>query len=214
MLLEVEGILPTNVISGLCIENLTWTPEVTIRNSRFERTNTRGLLLTTRRKILVENNTFFRTGMHAILIADDASGWFESGAVQDVTIRNNTFTECGYNSAPGNFVIAIAPENHQQVPGYFVHSNIRIENNIFFVCDYPVLTARSIDNLTFTGNTVKWTTLMKSGEKRAGFDLTDCKNVTVKNNLFELPQMPIISAKGMKKKDLTADSKSTTINIE
>jgi len=32
--------------------------------------------------------------------------------------------------------------------------------------------------------------------------------------LFELPQVPLISAKGMKKKDLTADSKSTTINIE
>jgi len=214
MLLEVEGILPTNVISGLCIENLTWTPEVIIRNSHFERTNTRGLLLTTRRKILVENNTFFRTGMHAILIADDASSWFESGAVQDVTIRNNTFTECGYNSAPGNFAIAIAPENHQQVPGYYVHSNIRIENNTFSVYDYPILTARSVDNLSFTGNTVKWTTLMKSGEKRAGFDLTYCKNVTVKNNLIELPQVPIISAKGMKKKDLTADSKSTTINIE
>jgi hypothetical protein len=214
MLLEVEGTMTGNVYSGLCIENLTWTPEVTIRNSRFERTNTRGLLLTTRRKILVENNTFFRTGMHAILIANDASSWFESGAVQDVTIRNNTFTECGYNSAPGNFVIAVAPENHLQVPGYFVHSNIRIENNTFSVYDYPILTARSVDNLSFTGNTVKWTTLMKSGEKGAGFDLTDCKNVTVKNNLIELPQVPIISAKGMKKKDLTADSKSTTINIE
>jgi hypothetical protein len=214
MLLEINGVMPGNVITGLCIENLTWTPEVTIRNSRFERTNTRGLLLTTRRKILVENNIFFRTGMHAILIADDASGWFESGAVQDVTIRNNTFTECGYNSAPGNFVIAVAPENHLQVPGYFVHSNIRIENNTFSVYDYPILTARSTDNLTFTGNTVKWTTLMKNGEKRAGFDLTDCKNVTIKNNLFELPQVPIISAKGMKKKDLKADSKSITINIE
>lgn len=214
MLLEVEGIIPGNAISGLCIENLTWTPEVTIRNSRFERTNTRGLLLTTRRKILVENNTFFRTGMHAILIANDAASWFESGAVQDVTIRNNTFTECGYNSAPGNFVIAVAPENHQQVPGYFVHSNIRIENNTFSVYDYPILTARSVDNLSFTGNTVKWTTLMKSGEKRAGFDLTYCKNVTIKDNLFETPQVPIISAKRMKKKNLTTENKATILNIE
>jgi polygalacturonase len=152
--------------------------------------------------------------MHAILIANDASNWFESGSVQDVTIRNNTFIECGYNSSPGNFVIAIAPENHQQVPGYFVHRNIRIENNTFSVYDYPILTARSVDNLMFTGNTVKWTTLMKSAENRAGCDLTDCKNVTVKNNLFEMPQVPVISAKGMKKKDLRMDNKATILSIE
>lgn len=44
MKLEVKGDIPENVKSGLCIENLTWTPEVTIRNSRFERTNTRELI--------------------------------------------------------------------------------------------------------------------------------------------------------------------------
>jgi hypothetical protein len=214
MLIEIDGVMPENVISGLCIENLTWTPEVIIRNSRFERTNTRGLLLTTRRKILIENNTFYRTGMHAILIADDASNWFESGAVQDVTIRNNTFTECGYNSVPGNFVIAIAPENHQVVPGYFVHRNICIENNTFSVYDYPILSARSVDNLSFTGNTVKWTTFMKNSEKRAGFDLTSSKNVNLKNNLFEMPEVPMIRTKGMRKKDMKTDSRAIIISIE
>jgi hypothetical protein len=46
MELEVDGTLPADVNTGLCIENLTWTPEVKIQNSRFERTNTRGLLIT------------------------------------------------------------------------------------------------------------------------------------------------------------------------
>ena len=131
MELELEGALPKGVEIGQVIENITWTPEVSITNSRFERTNTRGLLLTTRKKVLIENNTFYRTGMHAILIANDASSWYESGPVQDVTIRGNTFEEGGYNQAPGNYVIAIAPENHQLVPGYRIHRNIRIENNIF-----------------------------------------------------------------------------------
>src|SRR5206468_12764963 len=91
MEIEVDRDLPSFVTNGLCIENLTWTPEVLIQNSRFERTNTRGLLLTTRRKVIIENNVFYKTGMSPILIADDALSWFESGAVQDVTIRNNTF---------------------------------------------------------------------------------------------------------------------------
>jgi hypothetical protein len=48
---------------------------------------------------LIEHNEFLRTGIHAILTGDDASGWYESVPVLDVTIRNNTFTECGYSSA-------------------------------------------------------------------------------------------------------------------
>jgi hypothetical protein len=39
--------------------------------------------------VVIQNNTFYRTGMYPILIADDASGWFESEPLQDVTIRNN-----------------------------------------------------------------------------------------------------------------------------
>jgi len=214
MLLEINGAMPANILTGLCIENLTLTPEVTIRNSRFERTNTRGLLLTTRRKILIENNTFFRTGMHAILIANDATSWFESGAVQDVTIRNNTFTECGYNSSPGNFVIAIAPENHELLPGYFVHRNILIENNTFNIYDYPVLTARSVENLSFTGNKVVWTTFMVKGAKRPGFDLTACKNVSINNNTFEVPEFPLIKVNGMSRNDLNTDFKQEILKIE
>ncbi|HET7898442.1 MAG TPA: right-handed parallel beta-helix repeat-containing protein, partial [Flavisolibacter sp.] len=120
MELEVEGSLPALVSTGLCIENITWTPEVLIRNSRFERTNTRGLLVTTPGKVVIENNTFYHTGMFPILIADDASSWFESGAVRDVTIRNNRFEDCGNNSGGA---INIAPENHQLVVDSPVHRN-------------------------------------------------------------------------------------------
>jgi hypothetical protein len=207
MQLEITESLSEKIVAGLCIENLTWTPEVTIRNSHFERTNTRGLLLTTRRKILIENNTFFRIGMHAILIANDATSWFESGAVQDVTIKNNTFTECGYNSAPENFVIAISPENHELVPGYFVHQNIRIENNTFYIYDYPVLTARSIDNLSFTGNKVVWTNFMLDGAKRPGFELSGCINVKIVENKFINTDITDIQCVNMRTKDLQTDLK-------
>ena len=72
MEIELNDPLPATIKEGDCIENITWTPELTVRNSHFERTNTRGILVTTRRKVLIENNTFFKTGMHAILIADNA----------------------------------------------------------------------------------------------------------------------------------------------
>ncbi len=164
---------PESVRMGDCIENISWTPEVTIRHCRFERTNTRGVLVTTRRKVVIEDNTFYRTGMHAILIADDALSWFESGAVRDVTIRRNRFIGCGYNQAPDDYVIAIAPENREVVAGAFVHHNIRIEDNEFDTPDGLLLTARSVDGLTFLRNRV----VVHGEVKRPPFRIADCANV-------------------------------------
>lgn len=202
MELELDRELPRGVLTGDCIENTTWTPEVRISNCRFERTNTRGVLVTTRRKVLIENNTFFHTGMHAILIADDALSWFESGPVRDVTIRNNVFEDCGYNSAPGNYIIAIAPENHELVPGFFVHRNIRIENNTFKMYDYPVLNARSVNHLIFAGNNLLMDHFLPKGEIRPGFKLTGCTNVEIRNNKFSASWNSTILADKMNKKDI------------
>lgn len=208
MELVLDGNLETNVKVGDCIENITWTPEVTIRNSRFERTNTRGVLLTTRRKVLIENNTFYRTGMHAILIANDASSWFESGSVQDVIIRNNTFEECAYNSAPDNYVIAIAPENHQLINDYFVHKNVRIENNTFKVYDRPILTARSTEGLIFSNNIINQSNFMNMGTNEATVKLTACKNVIVQKNKFNATWEPKIILEQMSKAELKSDIKN------
>lgn len=40
------------------VENVTWTPEVLIRNNYFSRIPTRGILVTTRRKVVIEKNIF------------------------------------------------------------------------------------------------------------------------------------------------------------
>jgi hypothetical protein len=205
MELEVDGVLPENLKTSLCIENLTWTPEVTIRNSRFERTNTRGLLITTRRKVLIENNTFFRTGMYPILIADDASSWFESGSVNDVTIRNNTFEECGYNSGSG--AINIAPENHEPVVGNMIHHNIHIINNTFKIFDGVVLSAQSVENLEFTGNNIIRSQFLKTENKPAAINLTACKKVWIQRNKFDQAELPVINTVKMTKKDLKSDLK-------
>ena len=205
MKIELEGTLPSFVNAGLCIENLTWTPEVIIQNSHFERTSTRGLLVTTRRKVVIENNTFSHIGMNPILIADDASNWFESGAVQDVTIRNNTFDECGYNSGSG--AISIAPENHELLEGKFVHKNIRIESNKFIVLDMLLLTARSVDGLLFANNTIVHTNRLPADTTKASFQLTACKNVDIMGNMMEGFGRPLIKINGMPTSAVKTDAK-------
>lgn len=208
MELVLEGQISDKVNVGDVIENITWTPEVMVRNSRFERTNTRGLLITTRRKVLIENNIFYRTGMHAILIANDASGWFESGAVKDITIRNNTFEECAYNSGT---IINIAPENHELVSGYYVHRNIRIENNIFKIFDKPILSARSTDGLVFANNTINPSDLLPAGSNENSFTLTACNNVIIKKNHFNTSWKPKIATFKMTKKQVKTDIKDLNI---
>jgi hypothetical protein len=204
MELILDGEISDKVKAGDVIENITWTPEVTVRNSWFERTNARGLLLTTRRKIIVENNTFFRTGMHAILIANDAASWFESGAVSNVIVRNNTFEECAYNSGT---IINIAPENHQLVAGYYVHKNIRIQNNTFKIFDKPILSARSVNGLFFLNNTINSSNLLAMGANENAFTLTACKNVVIKNNTFTTVWKPIITISNMAKQQIKTDVK-------
>jgi len=190
---------------GDCIENLTWTPSLIIRNSRFERTNTRGLLVTTRRKVLIENNVFFRTGMHAILIADDAASWFESGPVEDVTIRHNQFIECGYNSAPDNYVINVAPENHTAEKGRYVHRNIRITDNVFKVYDTPLLSAKSVDGLVFSNNRIEPSALLPGKAEKPSLRLIDCVRVTVRDNQLLTGWKPTLHLQGTDKKAIKTD---------
>ena len=154
MMLELTSQSVKALRVGQCLENISWTPSVSITHCNFERCNTRGILVTTRRKVRIENNRFYRLGMHAILIADDASSWYESGAVSDVTIMHNRFIECGYNSAPGSYQIAIVPENHTKIEGKFVHRNIRILENSFELGSTLAIIARSVDGLKIWGNKI------------------------------------------------------------
>lgn len=169
-----------------CVENLTATPEVEIRNCYFTRTSTRGTLMTTPRKVVIENNTYYKTGMSAILIEGDAEGWFESGPVCDVLIKGNTFIDCAYNGGPGNAVIALHPSNTVIDPNRPVHRNIRIENNIFKTYDHPILYAKSTCGLFLKNNTIVRTqTLPSSSDNRNTFYLNGCKDVVIQGTKFD-----------------------------
>jgi len=187
---EIELILNQPVPKGVqkddCIGNISKTPSVIIKNNRFEHVLTRGILVTTRRSVLIERNTFYRTGMHAILIADDCNSWYESGPVKDITIRNNKFLDCAYNSFPDDYVITIKPETTHFEKDKYVHSNISITGNTFQVFDTPVLFARDVKGLNFSGNTIIQRKLPEfPTENRPAFDLEHCDDVQIQNNRFE-----------------------------
>ena len=147
--LTLDKAIPADVqVNQHVVENITYTPAVNISNCEFKEVPTRGILVTTRKPIVIENNTFDGMSMAGIYISDDAQGWYESGPVRDVTIRNNTFTR-------GNAqAIFIEPTNPTVSTEKTVHSNIKIENNTFFTYNKRVLDAKSVDNLTFKNNKI------------------------------------------------------------
>jgi hypothetical protein len=188
MLVTFTRPVPGEVRLTDVIENITWTPRVRIRHCSVAGTETRGFLVTTRRKAVIEYNNFSRLGMSAILVADDGLSWYESGQVHDLTIRHNLFRECGHNLLPANYVITIAPENHQLSPTS-VHSNIRITGNRFICYTPAVLTARSVDGLVFSGNSIEqapwfqadWR-IPDASKTLKAVTLTACHHVNIKNN--------------------------------
>lgn len=175
ILLTFERALESSITENknLVVENVTYTPQVEIVGNYFSRIPTRGILISTRRPVLIQDNTFFKMQMSGILIADDARSWFESGMVRDVTIRGNKFIECGEP------VIFIAPENN--VNQGYVHSNIRILDNEFRLLNSVAVKAKSVDGLKIEGNIF---TTNRSVAKDKMFDIVDCRGVSTDSNQF------------------------------
>jgi len=176
-LLTLERPVPTRLQENDVVENISWTPEVRITGCEVRRTPTRGFLITTRRQAVIENNTFYRTWMSAILLENDASGWYESGAIRDLTIRNNGFFNC---REP---VIHINPRNSRPNPA--VHRNIRILDNRFELRDKLAIKAHSTSGLTITGNSFYADRSLDDSE---AIQATDCLGVNINSNTSSLRQ--------------------------
>jgi hypothetical protein len=186
--------IPKNVKMGDFLENKTWNPSVEIRNCEIRKKNrARGILVTTPEKVVIENN-YFRTAGTAILIEGDTEYWFESGAHNDLTIRNNVFEDVltsgcaiGGRWEWGEAIITITPSHRPQdeksIP---YHKNIKIENNIFKTFDIPLVHARSVDRLSFTNNEIIRTyTYEPYAWLNSSFRLNGCRNVVIDGNTID-----------------------------
>jgi pectate lyase len=182
--ISFKDALPKDIIAGDAVENLTWTPDVLIKNSFFGSCRARGVLVTTPGKVIIENNIFESSGS-AILIAGDANGWFESGGVKDVLIQNNTFNDPCLTSIYQftEAIISIYPELPKLNINNPFHRNIRIENNSFNPFDYPVLYARSTEGLFFNNNNITRSYRFKAFHPRKFMiTLEACKKIEILGN--------------------------------
>lgn len=185
--------LPQGIGEGCMIESAKWVPDVVVENCSIGRTNrARGILVTTPGKVVIQNNRFATAGA-AILIEGDDNKWFESGACRDVTIRNNMFDCCltsgskhGKPIGWGTAVITISPNHFPQEGQKPYHSNINIVGNRFNMFDAPLLFARSVDGITFAGNTIMHTSRYQPyALQRQAIVLNGCKNANIGTNSWD-----------------------------
>lgn len=169
--------LPPQVKSGDAVVSMSGVADVIIRGCTTRGNRARAFLISSPGRVLLENNHIHSPGA-AISIAGDASHWFESGGVRDVTIRGNHFDNCGYGVWGGACIDVcpeIAPEHRA---GNDYHRGIRIEGNTFDAFDPRLVRARCVDGLTFRDNTIRPSVAypVQPGEP---FDIEDCRGVRI-----------------------------------
>ena len=172
ILLRLKMPVSDKITENDVIENITWTPDVNIFHNKITQIPTRGILVTTRGKVRIENNKIIKIRMSGILIADDANSWFESGLVNDVLIKNNLFEECG---GP---VINIHPENLITDP---VHQNISVTDNHFKLVKGLILSAKSTENISFTNNFIE----LRKAETDDLTSFEGCRKFKTENNKIQ-----------------------------
>lgn len=184
IIVELEQPLPDDVQMLDVIGNTSWHPDLTVTNSIVRANRARGFLITTSGNVLLEHNKISAPGA-GIKISGDANYWFESGAVRQVMIRNNEFTDCNYCCPDwGTAVIDIDPEiERPEAYEQCYHRNITIENNRFVTFDVGIVSGHSVDGFTFANNVIERSdSYPQHHVMKYPIQLKACKNVVISGN--------------------------------
>lgn len=177
--LVLNSPMPSGMYPGDALENLTNTPSLVCHGNYFGSTRARGILVTTPRPVLIEDNVFESSGS-AILLAGDVNEWYESGTCEDVVIRRNQFLRCATSFYQFcNAVIDVEP-SVEMGQDQIVHHNIRIEDNLFLLSSPALLYADHTGDLILEGNCI----YMEEAGRAAEVTLIRCKNAVIGCNML------------------------------
>ncbi len=179
--LSVEKV-PEEMPEVMSVENLTWNPDLIFRNNIVRENRARSILVTTKGKVLIENN-YLSSQMNGILIEGDNNKWYESGAVQDVIIRNNEFVNIGFQVGNNYPLLASPLLNSEQYFGEgHYHRNIIFENNTIKSFNGHMVEARSVSGLKIAGNKMIFDDYYPKAAEGEAVKLEYCDNVVIENN--------------------------------
>ena len=154
---------------GDLIENYSAMPEITMRRCRTGKLRG-GMRLQSRRKTLIED-CCLNTVSEALHLTGDSTYWFESGPVNDLTVRNCRF------AAAQSQRISIVPQVEFTPDAPYYHNNITICDNIF---ESPfVLYGHHADNLVIKNNKYEPAEGSQTDESGLYVRIKDCGNCDI-----------------------------------
>ncbi len=174
--------LPEGLKVGDIIENKTWNPTFTMRNSVIKNNRARSIVLKSPLKTVIENNEF-SSMMSAVLLRGETSFWYESGEVEDLVIKNNLFKNVA-QGGPEHAVLNVSPRLGSGFGQTHLYDrNIQFINNTIETFDNRIVWADRVDGLTIKGNQITKTHDFKPQYPNAPmFELTNCKDVQITDN--------------------------------
>lgn len=151
-----NGILTYSNLSGeikigYMIQNTAYTPSCEISDCEIRNSRARGFLIQTEH-VEIKNCTFYGTSNSGIKAAPAFIKWYEVGPCHHLHIHHNTFTKCGFVSPDFPAVAAYTRHfgNDETITG--LHSNIRIDNNIFKQSSGTCIGISSTNHVDIFGN--------------------------------------------------------------
>ena len=139
----VEG-ETSGILCGDTVENMSAQPEIYIRNCTFG--EFRGTMrLQSRNKTVVEDCVFANKGT-ALFLTGDTTYWYESGPVNDMTIRRCVFKNSGRSPRIDVMGEVEFTENEK-----YYHKNITVDDCVFEDCT-NIAILRHADNIVFRNN--------------------------------------------------------------
>ncbi|MFI3290043.1 MAG: right-handed parallel beta-helix repeat-containing protein [Rikenellaceae bacterium] len=183
---EIEFVenLPEGLQEGDLLENKTWNPTFTMRGCTIQNHRARNIVLKTPLKTVIEGN-YFSGMMSSVLFRGESHFWYESGAVEDVLIQNNTFhnvADCGTKHA----VLYITPLLGKSFDSTVAYDkNIRFVNNTIDTSNPKIVWADRVDGLVIEGNRININSdINPSFPDEPTFDLVNSRNVAIVGNEY------------------------------
>lgn len=169
-----------NADNDYCIDDCQRYPRVIFKNNKGGLNRARGLLLSSRKETIIENNHLECEGA-VIKISGDMCDWYESGRTDNIIIRGNKFTRRN-NVVWGRAIFDIDPEMHEFCEGRYYHKNIVITDNEIELNGFPLVFGRSIQKLEISNNTFIDDTI--TSEEQLKLDTTHVQEMVIKDNTF------------------------------
>lgn len=167
--------LPDGVKNGTVMSNKTMHPSVVISGCTVKSNRARAFLLQTE-NVVVKNCTIEDTRLAAVLIAPDIKYWGEVSPGKNITLTDNTFTNCG-KLADSAIITHASHDMNSNYPAD-VNRNLTVKNNTFLNCP-TAIRATSLKGLKFDGNTM---TGMGGNGNFYAVITTRCEDVNIGEN--------------------------------